>query len=246
MEVIKPKVDLDYYPRKTAEEELIRLIYKTGTLKKGDPWDISSPYHYLFRRSDVIHRTYKHLSYSEWLMHFSAFGIALNHRRAIKEKKLKFVVGVPNAANRLAESIQEITGLPVLYLGRQDDRVTPEIVGKFKPKRRQKGLIVDDILTSGDNIIETGLALIANGLKVGGIGVAVYREEGGLERLQEQFWFKLAKANINSVTTTSRIIEQGLVREPRPRILTNKFVRQVQDYIESKKPSSDLKAPTFA
>lgn len=96
------------------------------------------------------------------------------------------VSGIPFGGLHLALAYSLVSKVPLVYIhpAKERDGARAFVEGKYE--RGETALLVDDLITSGGNVIETGAFLqIQAGLKVKDVVVLLDRQEGGEERLRQ-------------------------------------------------------------
>ncbi len=95
------------------------------------------------------------------------------------------VGGIPFGGLHLALSYSLASKIPLVYVHPAKERNGARAFVEGKYERGETVLIVDDLITTGGNIIETGAFLqIQAGLKVKDVVVLLDRQEGAEERLR--------------------------------------------------------------
>ncbi len=102
----------------------------------------------------------------------------------IQETPINRVCGVPYAALPLATALSLQTQIPLLIKRKEAKGYgTKKIIeGEYHPN--DEILLLEDVVTSGQSLLETIAELEKEGLKIGKIITVVDREQGGLEKLQ--------------------------------------------------------------
>jgi len=94
------------------------------------------------------------------------------------------VAGVPNAGDPLAAALSEVSGLPLLHLGKKehaDGRRVSTVEGDVIEE--QDVLLVDDLITTAASKLEAITVLEQRGLGIRAVLVLVDREQGGADEL---------------------------------------------------------------
>lgn len=129
------------------------------------------------------------------------------------------VAGVPFGGLHLATAFALTTNTPMIYVrqpGASSSHVTNGhgIEGRFTPGQRV--LLVDDLITAGGSIIETGQILENAGLVVKDVVVLIDREQGAAERLRHHGYSLLPIVTLRAMLTyyvnTNRISEDDFDR----------------------------------
>jgi orotate phosphoribosyltransferase len=107
----------------------------------------------------------------------------------IEREKIGFdlIAGIPRAGEPFAEVISEISGKPLLKLGKKEEgglRKVDSIIGGAY-QLGQRILLIDDLITQADTKKEAIKVCEEAGLIVVALVVLVDREQGGLKELRE-------------------------------------------------------------
>ncbi len=104
--------------------------------------------------------------------------------QAAAQTSYELVCGVPYTALPFATAVSLQTGIPmVLKRKEKKEYGTAKMVeGVFRPK--QKCLLIEDVITSGQSVLETIRALEEEGLVVEDVVVIVDREQGGRDAIE--------------------------------------------------------------
>jgi orotate phosphoribosyltransferase/uridine monophosphate synthetase len=136
------------------------------------------------------------------------------------------VTGIPFGGLHLALAFSLISKAPMVLVHPAKSRDAPEpfIEGRFE--RGETVLLIDDLITSGGNVIETATFLrITGGLKVCDVVVLLDREEGARERLR-QFGYNLISI-LGLETMLNYLMASGKIEEH--------WYRKSVDYIQSRR-----------
>lgn len=111
------------------------------------------------------------------------------------------ICGVPYAALPIATMISAHTGLPMLIKRKEakDYGTKKMLEGAYKPG--DKVVLVEDVITSGQSLIETIKVLEDEGLIIEQILVVLDREQGGIEKLTNQGY------NVSALLSVSSLID---------------------------------------
>jgi orotate phosphoribosyltransferase len=192
-------VGIDAIEKKLWEEEKIFLMKQVGILliknnaiKFGDYILASgkkSPYYIDLRQSISSPITLN------WIAN-SLVRIILNE---IGKEKIDKILGVPTAGIPFATMIAQTLGIPLIYYrqARKEHGVRKKIEGILD--RNDRVLIVDDLITTGESIIESAEVVRDQGGIVNELVVVLDREQGGEERLRKariepHFLFRITNA----------------------------------------------------
>ena len=177
-------VRLEEIERKVWEEEKLFLMKQVGILlikndaiKFGDYILASgkrSPYYVDLRQTISSPIT------MDWIAN-SLSRIILNE---IGRDKIDRVLGVPTAGIPFATVVSQKLGIPLIYYrqARKEHGVRKKIEGILQ--RNDRVLIVDDLITTGESVIEGAEVIRDQGGVVNELVVLLDREQGGQERLR--------------------------------------------------------------
>jgi orotate phosphoribosyltransferase len=177
-------VRLEEIERKVWEEEKLFLMKQVGILlikndaiKFGDYILASgkkSPYYVDLRQTISSPIT------MDWIAN-SLGRIILNE---IGKDKIDRVLGVPTAGIPFATVVSQKLGIPLIYYrqARKEHGVRKKIEGILQ--RNDRVLIVDDLITTGESVIEAAEVIRDQGGVVNELVVLLDREQGGPERLR--------------------------------------------------------------
>lgn len=99
-------------------------------------------------------------------------------------RAFQLVAGVPMGGLHVATAYSLTTNTPMIYANpRQDANRHYTIEGHYEPD--QVVLIIDDLITSGGSVLETGALLQQEGLQVRDALVLIDRGEGAAARLKQ-------------------------------------------------------------
>jgi uridine monophosphate synthetase len=127
-------------------------------------------------------------------------------REAVRPCSFDLVCGVPYTALPFATAISIQHTIPMVMRRKEKKEygTGKTIEGIFT--RGQKCLVIEDVITSGQSILETILPLEQEGLAVQDAVVLVDREQGGKQNIEKKGY------RLHSVCTISSIVEE-LLRE---------------------------------
>lgn len=102
----------------------------------------------------------------------------------IGKDKVDKILGVPTAGVPFATMVSQKLGIPLIYYrqARKEHGVRKKIEGTLS--RNDRVLIVDDLITTGESVIEAAEVVRDQGGVVNELVVLVDREQGGRERLR--------------------------------------------------------------
>ena len=199
---------------KPGEEELSSILLRTGSLKFGTfklASGILSPYYVDLRLIPSDHE---------------AFQRAISMYRSVVEpsliKRVQRVAGIPIAGIAYAAVLAFSLSKPFLYVRKELKEHGRErrIEGMLQPG--DKVLLLDDVITTGKNIIEAAQAIRAEGGVVEDAVVLLDRQQGGDGNLRK------IGVKLHSFTTIRRIAERlaalGTIDEGQHREIVGQIV----------------------
>jgi orotate phosphoribosyltransferase len=175
---------LEDIERKVWEEEktfLMKqvgiLLIKNNAIKFGDYILTSgkkSPYYIDLRQTISSPIT------MDWIAN-SLTRIIINE---IGRDKIDRILGVPTAGIPFATVVSQKLGLPLIYYrqARKEHGVRKKVEGILE--RNDRVLVVDDLITTGESVIEAAEVVRDQGGVVNELVVLLDREQGGQERLR--------------------------------------------------------------
>ena len=175
---------LEEIERRVWEEEKLFLMKQVGILlikndaiKFGDYILASgkkSPYYIDLRLTISSPIT------MDWIAN-SLTRIILNE---IGKEKIDKILGVPTAGVPFATVVSQKLGIPLIYYrqARKEHGVRKKIEGILD--RNDRVLIIDDLITTGESVIESAEVVRDQGGVVNELVVLLDREQGGRERLK--------------------------------------------------------------
>lgn len=99
----------------------------------------------------------------------------------------------------LATALSIETGIPALFVRKEPKPYGTRQLAEGGPTTGEKLLIVEDVITSGGQVVISGQALEALGATIVGVVCAIDRESGGKERIAGAGW------TLHSVFTKSEL-----------------------------------------
>lgn len=139
------------------------------------------------------------------------------------------VAGVPFGGLHLATVFSVLAKVPLIYIhpikGR--DHAGQFIEGRYQ--RGQRCLVIDDLITSGGNILETATTLGMAGLTVHDVVVLIDRQEGARERLHRHGY------NLASILGLEVMLNYLMSR----RLIEESWYRLSIEYIHSRGPHGE-------
>src|SRR5512139_2760989 len=175
---------LEEIERKVWEEEKLFLMKQVGILliknnaiKFGDYILASgkkSPYYIDLRQTISSPIT------MDWIAN-SLTRIVLNE---IGKEKVDRILGVPTAGIPFATVVSQKLGIPLIYYrqARKEHGVRKKIEGILE--RNDRVLVIDDLITTGESVIEAAEVVRDQGGVVNEMVVLLDREQGGQDRLR--------------------------------------------------------------
>jgi orotate phosphoribosyltransferase len=105
----------------------------------------------------------------------------------IGKDKVDKILGVPTAGVPFATMVSQKLTLPLIYYrkARKEHGVRKKIEGSVE--RNDRVLIVDDLITTGESVIEAAEAVREQGAIATELVVLLDREQGGSERLRQAY-----------------------------------------------------------
>jgi len=102
----------------------------------------------------------------------------------IGKEKIDRILGVPTAGIPFATVVSQKLGIPLIYYrqARKEHGVRKKIEGILE--RNDRILVIDDLITTGESVIEAAEVLRDQGGVVNELVVLLDREQGGKERLR--------------------------------------------------------------
>jgi orotate phosphoribosyltransferase len=202
------------------------LLIKNNAIKFGDYILASgkkSPYYIDLRLTISSPIT------MDWIAN-SLTRIILNE---IGKEKIDRILGVPTAGVPFATVVSQKLGIPLIYYrqARKEHGVRKKIEGILE--RNDRLLIIDDLITTGESVIEAAEVVRDQGGVVNELVVLLDREQGGRERIktsriEPHVLFKISDA----MTWLHKV---GLIED--------KVNDMVQKYIEEESQSLQTASP---
>jgi orotate phosphoribosyltransferase len=154
------------------------LLIKNNAIKFGDYILTSgkkSPYYIDLRQTISSPIT------MDWIAN-SLTRIVLNE---IGKDKIDKILGVPTAGVPFATMVSQKLGIPLIYYrqARKEHGVRKKVEGMLE--RNDRILIVDDLITTGESVIEASEVVRDQGGIVNELVVLLDREQGGQENLRK-------------------------------------------------------------
>jgi orotate phosphoribosyltransferase len=103
----------------------------------------------------------------------------------IGRSKIDKILGVPTAGVPFATVVSQKLGIPLIYYrqARKEHGVRKKVEGILE--RNDRVLIIDDLITTGESVIETAEVIRDQGGVVNELVVLLDREQGGQQRLRQ-------------------------------------------------------------
>jgi len=178
-------IGLEEIEKKVWEEEKLFLMKQVGILliknsaiKFGDYTLTSgkkSPYYVDLRQTISSPIT------MDWIAN-SLTRIVINE---IGKDKIDKILGVPTAGVPFATVVSQKLGIPLIYYrhARKEHGVRKKIEGILE--RNDRVLVIDDLITTGESVIEAAEVVRDQGGVVNEMVVLLDREQGGQQRLRQ-------------------------------------------------------------
>jgi orotate phosphoribosyltransferase/uridine monophosphate synthetase len=135
------------------------------------------------------------------------------------------VAGIPFGGLHLATAFSLISNTPMVYIhpAKERETVTPFLEGIYN--RGETILLLDDLTTSGGNVIEAAAFLGLSGLKVKDIVVLLDRQEGARERLRVNGYNLISILGLESLL--NYLMASGKIEED--------WYRKTMEYMDSRR-----------
>jgi len=138
------------------------------------------------------------------------------------------VCGIPFGGLHLATAFSLRSKVPMIYIHPTRDRDGTKTNIEGLNERGETVLIIDDLITSGGNVIETGAHLqMSAGLKVRDVLVLLDRQEGAKERLRAHGYNLISILGLESML--NYLMASGRIEE--------EWYRKSIEYIHGRRPS---------
>ena len=136
------------------------------------------------------------------------------------------VSGIPFGGLHLATAFSLRSKVPMVYIHPAKERDGSEVFVEGRYQRGETVLLVDDLITSGGNVIETGAFFQMHaGLKVKDVLVLLDRQEGARERLRANGYNLVSILGLESML--NYLMASGLIDE--------EWYRKSIDYIQRRR-----------
>ncbi len=211
--------------RETGNLWLAKALWDLGAVRFGDftlgRTTLHSPVHVNLR---LLISNPRALQRAGRVMHQEVQ--TLQRMRNPRVQPCQRVSGVPFGGMHLALAYSLASKVPLIYIhpAKERDGGGAFVEGKFE--RGETVLLVDDLITSGGNVIETGAFLqIEAGLKVKDVVVLLDRQEGAEERLRRQGYNLISILGLE--TMLNYLMASGRIDE--------RWFRKSIEYIQSRR-----------
>ena len=118
------------------------------------------------------------------------------------DQSIQRICGVPYAALPMATAISLQTGIPMLIKRKESKNYGTKKVLEGEFNKGDKIVVIEDVITSGESLVETINELEKEGLVVAQILVVLDREQGGIKRLKDKGYNITALFSISSLLQT--------------------------------------------
>jgi len=136
------------------------------------------------------------------------------------------VSGIPFGGLHLATAFSLRSKIPMIYAHPSRERNGSGVFVEGRYERGETVLLIDDLITSGGNVIETAAFLqMQAGLKVKDVLVLLDRQEGARERLRANGYNLISILGLDSML--NYLMASGLIDE--------QWYRKSIDYIQSRR-----------
>ena len=126
------------------------------------------------------------------------------------------ICGVPYAALPMATAISLDTGIPMLIKRKETKNYGTKKVLEGEYQKGDKVVVIEDVITSGESLVETIKELENEGLVVEQILVVLDREQGGMKRLRDK-GYNLASlfsiSSLLSVLHAEKVVDEEMVNK---------------------------------
>ena len=120
-------------------------------------------------------------------------------RETVRDRHFDLICGVPYTALPFATAISIQHTIPMVMRRKEKkEHGTGRLIEGIYSKG-QKCLVIEDVITSGQSILETISPLESEGMVVKDIAILVDREQGGRKRLEEKGYRVHAVCSITSI-----------------------------------------------
>ncbi len=203
------------------KKEFIKALYHIGAIKFGNfklKSGAESPF-YLDLREMISHPEILN-------------GISTLIAEQIKDLDFDYVSGIPYTALPIATLVSEKLNKPLIYARKEEKSYGTKnpIIGKYE--KGKKCLLIDDLITSGESILETAEKFHKAGLIIKDVTVIIDRSNNASVKLKEKGYILNAVIQLEELLKT--LMEEDLISPQK--------VSQIKEYI-SLSASSDKAIP---
>lgn len=107
-------------------------------------------------------------------------------KKEVQNTAFDLICGVPYAALPMATALSLESNVPLVIKRKENKNYGTQRLVEGVYKKGQKCLLIEDVITSGESLIETIDGLEREGICISSILVILNREQGGLERLRNK------------------------------------------------------------
>lgn len=136
------------------------------------------------------------------------------------------VAGIPFGGLHLATVFSVLARTPLIYIHPAKERNGRAQFIEGRYERGQRVLVIDDLITTGGNMLETALTLGMAGLVVRDVVVLIDRQEGARQRLREHGYNLVSILGLEVML--NYLMSRGKIEEG--------WYRQSIEYIRSRRP----------
>ncbi|PID87989.1 MAG: hypothetical protein CSB06_02685 [Bacteroidia bacterium] len=133
-------------------------------------------------------------------------GIAKLIADKVQHLQFDYIAGIPYTALPIATLVADILDKSLIYMRKEEKSygTKSNIIGKFK--KGEKCLIIDDLITTGESMLETAEKFREAGLQVLDFAVIIDRSQNGEEIMQQHGYRLHSFVNVNEII---QILEAG-------------------------------------
>lgn len=149
--------------------------------------------------------------------------LANNLLDLVEEAPFELICGVPYAALPMGTTMSLASGVPLIIKRKEDKGYGTKRMVEGVYQAGQNCLLVEDVITSGQSLLETIAEIEKEGLVVTDITVVLDREQGGIKRLRDKGY------RVHTLFTINDVIDI-LHRYHR---LNDKEVQRVKNFLDN-------------
>ena len=126
------------------------------------------------------------------------------------------ICGVPYAALPMATALSLDTGIPMLIKRKEAKNYGTKKVLEGEYQKGDKVVVIEDVITSGESLVETIKELENEGLVVEQILVVLDREQGGMKRLNDKGYNIASLFSISSLLSVlhaEKVVDEEMVNK---------------------------------